>query len=223
MLTKFNTFTNIFEISLENLRINIESREIDKNWEDFNLIFFGSLIFLKLENVINNGIFKNNQKLRTLLERPLSIPTILQKKFHNESINKFKINQDFLENKIIDDSFFNNNVYTCQKDISIKDLINNYYKFFKLTTVLEWETRYDNSTINLDDFEILIENGRVIDAYYHFCEKMTNVSQKDINSYLYIICLNNLLNYNVFSAAVTFLYLSNIETKQLKVNKRVIV
>jgi hypothetical protein len=217
MLTKFNTFANVFEISIENLKIIMKNIDLNKKWDDFNLIFFGSLIYLKQENVINNSFFYENEGLSKLFTRPISIPNILHNHFNNENIAKIKNNKQFLEGKIIDNFCDNNNVFTCQMDISIKDLINNYYKFFKHTNVKEWETRYDNSTINLDDFEILIENGRVIDAYYYFCEKMTNVSQKDINSYLYTICLNNLLNYNVFSAAVTFLYLSNIETKQLKV------
>ena len=78
MLTKFNTFTNIFEISLENLRINIESREIDKNWEDFNLIFFGSLIFLKLEitfKFLDTFIFLNKVLFYRFIY--LQFPTVI--------------------------------------------------------------------------------------------------------------------------------------------------
>ena len=159
MLTKFNTFTNVFEISIENLKIILENIDINKKCDDFNLIFLGSLIFLKQENVINNMFFYENERLRKLLSRPISTPNIIQKQFNYENIAKIKNNKQLLEEKIIDNFCDNNNVFTCQMYISIKDLIN--YKFFKHTNVKEWETRYDNSTINLDDFEILIENGRL--------------------------------------------------------------
>jgi len=103
-----------------------------------------------------------------------------------------------------------NDIFTCNNDISIKSLVNKYYKFINNNNLTEWVNRTDNNSINLDDFEILIENGRVIDAFYYYLENFEGkLSKEDIYSMVYNICLNNLLNYNIFSAASTFLLLIN--------------
>lgn len=228
LLSKYDININIFEIALENLQI-IDFK-IDQNLGnklDHALIFYGCLIYHKVSNLY---LRKNleSKNLITMQEiynlcKPYMPKLLSEIEEKEERTNFSEDNQckdchtgvNYPEN-FLKEELLTNNIFTCNKDISIKCLINNYWKFLNSSNLIEWKNRSENNSIVLDNFEILIENGRVIDAYYFYIEFMKfKFSTKEIETILYHICLNNLLNYNIFSSVVTFLYLINGSTKDL--------
>lgn len=116
------------------------------------------------------------------------------------------------------------NVYTIQKDISLKEIININYKFLTPNLVDTWDKRKYNNDIHIDDFEILLENGRVIDAYIYYLNNIQNtIKEQYITAKVHYICFNNLLNYNIFATAVTFLYLIDPKYNKESHNRELIV
>jgi hypothetical protein len=228
LLSKYDININIFEIALENLQIiNFKNDQTSGNKFEQALIFYGCLIYHKVSNLY---LRKNleSKNLTTMSEiynlcKPY-MPKLLSE--IEEKDDRSNFNEDdhckdshsgvnYPEN-FSKEELLTNNIFTCNKDISIKCLINNYWKFLNSNNLTEWKNRSENNSIVLDNFEILIENGRVIDAYYFYIEFMKlKYSTKEIETMLYHICLNNLLNYNIFSSVVTFLYLINGSTKDL--------
>ena len=107
-----------------------------------------------------------------------------------------------------------NTITTLNKDISIRDLIKMYYPYLEKENLGQWINREHNNKIHLDEFELMIENGKVIDAYYFYKNNLRSFyTFKQLTHWLNKICFNNLLNYNVLATSITFLRLINSTAK----------
>jgi hypothetical protein len=214
LLSNFDISNCIFEISIE--LYNLLKPKLKRKDNDYNLlIFYGSLMYLKLDNIdyvyyaellsndIINGIKTDSLNIFDNFISPTDKPKESQEVVTNPPRMAEKANTND----------FSNDILTCNEDVSLKDLVNNYYKFLNNNYEREWIDRSDNFSLSLDNFEILIENGRVMDAYYYYKNYYHNLTESELEVFLYNICLNNLLNYNVFAATVTFLYLMEWENK----------
>jgi hypothetical protein len=209
LLSKFNTTDCIFEISIE--IFNHLKQKSNHSADYYLLVFYGCLMYLKLDN-IDYDYYIRNIPIPFLNSINHLSSKVLGNIFTEEA--SFDVDKDIP--RVISDpnsQQYTNDIFTCNKDISIKQLISKYYKFLNKNDIKEWLNRSENYSLTLDDFEILIENGRVMDAYYYYKNNYNSLSDTDLEIFLYNICLNNLLNYNVFAATVTFLYLMEWENK----------
>lgn len=184
----------IFNIALENLNIVTFPNNSQ------NIILYGCLIYLKRTNIewettllnLTKGAFNLKNLIEEFTQMTLSI-------LPKSSVEQITEPIDLI-----------NTIKTHNEDISIRAMVNQFYPYLKTDNYIKWRQRGLNINMYIDDFEILIENGRIIDAYYYYKENLKqNTSKKELANWLYKICFNNLLNYNVFATSVTLLQLLN--------------
>ena len=186
----------IYEMAIENLNI---FPYLEPSNPNTMYIIYSCLIYVKKNKIFTNALYKkyniNNylESLHNLIMEILPEPIVQRAKEKNN---------------------IKNTITTLNKDISIRDLIKMYYPYLEKENLGQWINREHNNKIHLDEFELMIENGKVIDAYYFYKNNLRSFyTFKQLTHWLNKICFNNLLNYNVLATSITFLRLINSTAK----------
>lgn len=189
----------IYEMAIENLNIYPYLDPSSEN-ENTTMIIYSCLIYFKKNKITNHALYKKYNigsyldKLNTLIHEIFPEMPFVKPKDKNQNIK--------------------NTIFTLNGDISVKDLIGYYYPYLEKENLTQWNNREHNNKNNLDEFELMIENGKIIDAYYFYKNNLRSFYNiKQLAHWLNKICLNNLLNYNILASSVTFLRLINNTAK----------
>ena len=194
----------MYEISMENLNnLTLDNPYYMKeNEEVIFYILLGTIFYMKNNNDLS--VFEQviNRKFRAYKEYNF-----------NYFISKFiSLISNIIPSYLLSHLSGINPIF----DIDINSLVGNYYPYLKQDNLKNWREREKNFNLFINEFNILIENGKILDAFIYFKEKMSNSnSKKSLYPSLYNICIFNLLNYNIFTSVVVFLYFTKFEEEKI--------
>ena len=194
----------MYEISMENLNnLTLDNPYYMKeNEEVIFYILLGTIFYMK-----------NNNDL-SVFEQVINRKFKAYKQYNfNYFVNKFiSLISNIIPSSLLSHLSGINPIF----DIDIKSLVSNYYPYLKQDNLKNWRERDKNYNLFINEFNILIENGKILEAFIYFKENISKSNSKNLlYPSLYNICIFNLLNYNIFTTVVVFLYLTKFEEKKI--------
>ena len=101
-------------------------------------------------------------------------------------------------------------------DIDIYTLVGNYFPYLRKDNLKNWREKEKNYTLFINELSLLIENGKIFESFIYYKENISETKENNLLlNTLYFICINNLLNYNIFSTVILILFLTKFEKKSI--------
>jgi hypothetical protein len=94
--------------------------------------------------------------------------------------------------------------------------VGNYFPYLRKDNLKNWREKEKNYTLFINEFSLLIENGKIFESFIYYKENIAETKENNLLlNTLYFICINNLLNYNIFSTVILMLFLTKFEKKSI--------